>query len=98
MGLERQLLFLIFVNDVPDAIEALKLFLADDVKMAQNLSMQRSPLTICGQSINPAKPGFLDRSGVPISTSTFVKYLWGSDRQRILSICWALTPCSGDDF
>ncbi len=48
MVLEKQLLLLIFVNDVPDAIEALKLFLADDVKMAQNLSMQRSPKTTCG--------------------------------------------------
>ncbi len=68
------------------------------VKMAQNLRMQRSPITTCGQPINPAKSGFLDRSGFPIPTSSFVKYLWGSDRQHILSICWALTPCSGDDF
>ncbi len=98
MVLEGQLLLLIFVNDVPDAIEALKLFMADDVKMAQNLSMQRSPVTTYGQPINPAKSGFLDRSGFPIPTSTIVKYLWGSDRQRILFICWALTPCSGYDF
>ncbi len=90
MVLERQLLLLIFVNDVPDAIEALKLFLADDVK--------RSLITTCGKPINPAKSGFLDRSGFPIQTSTFVKYLWGSHRQRLLSICWALTPCSGNGF
>ncbi len=61
--------------------------------------MQRSPrITTCGQPISPAKSGFLDRSGFPIPTSTFVKHLWGSDRQRIPSICRALTPCSGYDF
>ncbi len=67
------LLFLIFSNDVPDAIVALNLPFMGDIKMVQNI--QRSLLTICGQPINPAKSIFPDRSGTPIPTSMLVKFL-----------------------
>ncbi len=53
------LLFLLFVNDLPNVLEALALLFADDVKTVtrrtQNMNLHNSLIAAWDLSINPAK-------------------------------------------
>ncbi len=53
------LLFLMFVNDLPDALGALTLLFADDVKVVtrrpQNISLHNSHIIKWGLPINPVE-------------------------------------------
>ncbi len=57
------LLFLLFVNDLPDFLEALTLLFADAVKMVtqrtQNMNLHSSLTAVWDPPINPAKCNYL---------------------------------------
>ncbi len=75
------LLFLLFVNDIPDVIGALTLLFADDVKMAtrrsQSMNLYSSLTAAWDLPINPTKCNYLAIGReVPLGLSFFPRWVW----------------------